>query len=158
MRTFFAAALFASANAIYEGLIQVDDSNYQDLVLADDTNMWVLTFYADWCPYAMALEHEILVNSRNMQVGGYAVKYGAVNVKDSPELVHKYAISRSPTIEIYGKDKTKPTRYGGTRTHESLDQYVSYELEYQGYEKKAEVGPVAYVDGQYDVEACEADM
>ena len=124
MRTFFAAAIIAGANALYEGLIRIDDSNYQDLVLNDDQNMWVLTFYADWCPYASALEHEILVNSRNMQISGYNVKYGAVDVTQCPELVHRYQIQRSPTIELYGADKAHPIRYGGMRTYDALDRYV----------------------------------
>ena len=158
MRTFFASAILASANAIYEGIIKIDDTNYQDLVLGDDKNMWVLTFYADWCPYANALEHEILVNSRNMQIAGYHVKYGAVDVSTCPELVHRYQISRSPTIELYGVDKSHPIRYGGIRTHEHLDAYITEEATYFGYDKDA-AGDDGYVTKvEYDVEACEFDM
>lgn len=120
--------------------------------------MWVLTFYADWCPYATALEHEILVNSRNMQVSGYNVKYGAVDVTQCPELVHRYQIARSPTIELYGTDKAHPVRYGGKRTYDALDRYVEEECTYFGYDKKA-AGHDGYVTKiEYDVEACEADM
>ena len=155
MRTIFAAALAASANALYEGLIKVDDSNYNDLVLNDKENIWVLTFYADWCPYAQALEHEILVNSRNMAVGGYKVKYGAVDVKACPELVDRYQIKRSPTIEIYGEDKMHPRRYGGVRTHEALDAYMMEECKYASNEKSYVQEGAKEV---YDIEACEADM
>ena len=157
MRTLFAAALFASAQAIFEGLIQIDDTNYEDLVLKDDKNMWVITYYADWCPYAMALEKELLLNSRYMQVAGYNIKYGAVNVRECPELVHRYEIKRSPTIEIYGQDKEAPERYGGSRTSNALNIYMEEECTYFGYDK-AVVKDGYIKKDEYDVEACEADM
>jgi len=153
----FAAALFASASALYESLIEINDSNYRDLVLDDEENMWVITYYADWCPYSRALEHEVVVNSRNMQVAGYNVKYGAVNVEYSPEMVHRYQVNRAPLMYIYGVDKKNPDRYGGIRTHEALDAYVEEECTYFGYDK--DVHETGYIQKQeYDVEALEADL
>lgn len=157
MRSFFAAAIFASASALYDGLIKIDDSNYKDLILSDDQNLWIVTFYADWCPYASALETEMMVHSRAMQVAGYNVKYGAIDATKSPELVHRYEIKRSPTIEVFGVDKTAPYKYGGTRTAAALDAYVIEECTYFGYD--VAIQDDGYIKkSDYDVEALEAEM
>ena len=119
--------------------------------------MWVLTFYADWCPYAIALEKEIMINSRHMQVAGYQVKYGAVNVRECPEMVHRYEVKRSPTIEVYGLDKSRPDKYGGVRSADALNRYMEEECQYFGLDKA--VPEQGYIEkGDYDIEACESDM
>jgi hypothetical protein len=33
-------------------LVQLDDSNFDDLVIKDDKHLWVVEFYADWCAFA----------------------------------------------------------------------------------------------------------
>lgn len=157
MRTLFAAALFASVNALYEGLIKVTDTNYEDLILNDKDNFWVVTFYADWCQYATALEREIMVNSRNMLTKGYSVKYGAVDVSSNPLLVQKYRIQQSPTITMYGADKNYPMKYGGVRTSDALDTFVAEECLVEGYDHVLhEEGNI--LKENFDIEALEEAM
>jgi hypothetical protein len=157
MRTFLAAALIGAANALYEGLIQLDETNFDRMVLDDHDTMWVVTFYADWCPYAKALEHEVMVTSRNMMTAGFDIKFGVVNVADNLGLVHHFGVERSPTIEIFGADKSRPTRYGGTRTHEAMDEYFLTEAPYEGFDPRKQVGD-RMVKTEYDVLALEEDI
>lgn len=157
MKSLILAAIAASADALYEGLIQLNQENFDKLVMEDDQNMWVVTFYADWCPYALAFEHEIMVTSRNMMTAGYDIKFGAVNVAENLGLVHHYGVDRSPTIEIFSKDKQRPSRYGGTRTHEAMDEYFQTEAPYEGFDNRKDYEGMK-VKEEYDVIRLEKDI
>ena len=45
------AFLASEAFALFDSVQKLDAATFADTVLADDENLWMVTFYADWCPY-----------------------------------------------------------------------------------------------------------
>ena len=45
------AVLAVQAFALFEGVEKLDATNFNTRVKQDTENMWIVSFYADWCPY-----------------------------------------------------------------------------------------------------------
>jgi len=45
------ALMATEALALFESVEKLDASNFEEMVVNDDENMWMVTFFADWCPY-----------------------------------------------------------------------------------------------------------
>lgn len=45
------AVLATEAFALFENVEKLDSATWADRVENDNDNAWVVTFYADWCPY-----------------------------------------------------------------------------------------------------------
>ena len=52
------SVLATQAFALFEKVIKLDESNFDNMVMSDDQNMWMVSFYADWCPYCQPFSPE----------------------------------------------------------------------------------------------------
>jgi hypothetical protein len=53
------------------------------------------------------------------------IKFGAVDVMANRDITAKYAIKRSPTVKLFGKDKSAPEDYVGQRKSADVITYIS---------------------------------
>jgi thioredoxin-like negative regulator of GroEL len=84
MRTaFFAATIaaigFQQAQALYDQVYTLTDQNFDDYVTNDHENVWVVNYYADWCPHAQSFESDYHRAAEHAKASGYKVKYGAMD-------------------------------------------------------------------------------
>ena len=75
------AVLATEAFAFFEAenYEMLDLANFEETVLSDDENLWLVTFYTDWCPYCEQLAIELTAAMADPILAGVKVKYGAVN-------------------------------------------------------------------------------
>jgi len=97
------------------------------MVVNDEENMWMVTFYADWCPYCEPFSPELESAQNDLQLTDKKIKFGAVNVMENRDLTIHYGVARSPSVKIFGKDKVTPEDYEGHRKQAEL---VTYLVEY----------------------------
>ena len=45
------AAMATHANALFEEVETLTEDNFDENVLEDADNIWIVAFYASWCPY-----------------------------------------------------------------------------------------------------------
>ena len=84
MRTaFFAATIaaigFQQAQALYDHVYTLTDQNFDEYVTNDKENVWVVNYYADWCPHAQSFESDYQRAAQHAIFSGYKVKYGAMD-------------------------------------------------------------------------------
>ena len=119
------AALIADVYALFDGagIETLTSDNWGDKVDNDKDNAWVVTFYADWCPYCKPFSDEYAKAVSDPALQGKRVKFGAVDVMANRDLISKYGIKRSPTIKVFGTDKSAPEDYLGHRKSADLVSY-----------------------------------
>ena len=93
-------SLFAGDN-----IATLTSGNWQEKVMNDEENAWVITFYADWCPYCKTFDTEYELAAGDPTLANKKVKFGAVDVMANRNLTKQYQIKRSPTVKIFGTDK-----------------------------------------------------
>lgn len=91
----------------YEGnsnIVNLDPINFNEQVL-DSDKIWVVEFYAPWCPYCQnyVKEYEKVASA----LKGIA-KVGCVDTEEHHSLSKKYSIKILPTVLIFSKDKSNP--------------------------------------------------
>ena len=86
------AVLATQAFALFEQVQKLDESNFDDLVMSDDENMWMVTFYAEWCPYCQPFSPEYEAAQVSPVLEDKKIKFGAVDVMQSRDITQRYAI------------------------------------------------------------------
>ena len=86
------AVLATQAFALFEQVQKLDESNFEEMVMNDDENMWLVTFYAEWCPYCQPFSPEYEAAQKDPILEDKKIKFGAVDVMQSRDLTQKYAI------------------------------------------------------------------
>ena len=94
--------------------------NFAEKVDEDTENAWVVTFYADWCPYCKTFDTEFDNASKDTKLADKKIKFGSVDVMANRDLTSKFGIKRSPTVKLFGTDKAAPTDYLGHRKQDDL--------------------------------------
>ena len=123
MRILKALALFAAqVYALFEadGVETLTSENWKELVDDDTDNAWVITFYADWCPYCKTFSDDFGEAVKDPALENKKIKFGAVDVMANRDLTKKFGIKRSPTVKIFGADKEAPEDYSGQRKKADL--------------------------------------
>ena len=107
--TSFAAGLAVLVTQSYADMFEyvqeLDNSNFEEMVMNDDENLWVVAFYADWCPYCESFDPEYESTASDVKLADKAIKFGAINVMENRETTQKFQVRRTPTVKIFGKDK-----------------------------------------------------
>ena len=120
------ASALALASTVYaglfdgEGIVKLTSDTWADKVENDAENAWVVTFYADWCPYCGPFSDEYAKAAKDPLLEGKKVLFGAVDVMANRDLTTRYAIKRSPTVKIFGRDRAAPEDYLGHRKQVDL--------------------------------------
>jgi thiol-disulfide isomerase/thioredoxin len=125
------ATLCAQAFALFDGVTRLDSANWADTVENDKDHVWMVSFYADWCPHCKVFDTEFENAMNDPSLADKKVRFGAVNVMDSRDLTTRYGIKRSPTVKLFGQDKGTPQDYVGLRKQADVAKYVGdYSLEH----------------------------
>jgi len=95
------------------------------MVSNDADHLWMVTFYADWCPYCEPFSPELEAAQKDTALADKKIKFGAVNVMENRDLTMQYGVSRSPSVKIFGKDKATPEDYTGHRKRTELVEYLN---------------------------------
>ena len=144
MKVWAAVALLAAqVLALFEGdkIEKLTSENFEEKVLKDEENAWVVTFYADWCPYCKTFDEELegATNDVGLTEKNLKLKFGAIDVMENRDLTRQFGIRRSPTVKIFGKDKEAPEDYAGMRkTKEIVTKCIEF-CEENEFVKKEEV-------------------
>ena len=111
-------------NAMNQALFQDFDhftkESFEDVILNDDENMWMVTFYADWCPYCKPVYEELSEAKNDYSLLDKKVKFGVVDVMANRDLLKEYDVRQSPSIKVFGVDKENPEDYYGERKASSI--------------------------------------
>ena len=122
-------AFAAIATQAFAGLFQdvevLTSDTWADKVENDDDNVWMITFYADWCPYCAPFDTEFTAASNDIALADKKIKFGSVDVMANRDLTTRYGIKRSPTVKVFGVDKSAPEDYVGHRKQADLVSYCN---------------------------------
>ena len=141
MRILKALALFAAqVYALFDtdGVETLTSENWKELVDDDKDNAWVVTFYADWCPYCKTFSDDFGAAVKDPSLENKKIKFGAVDVMANRDLTKKFGIKRSPTVKIFGKDKEAPEDYTGQRKKADLVSHCADYCEENEFVEAAE--------------------
>ena len=137
------AILVAETLAMYDGAEQLTSDNWAEKVENDKDNAWVVTYYADWCPYCKKFDPELEQARKDPRFADRNIKWGAVDVMANRDLTKKYGIKRSPTVKVFGHDKQAPVDYLGDRKAADVTEYFDkYTKEHNYYNAPPPAEPV----------------
>ena len=103
-----------------DDIVTLTSASWEDTVANDEDNVWVVSFYADWCPYCKTFSDEYDLAAADPALANKKIKFGAVDVMANRDLTKKYEIKRSPTVKIFGTDKATPEDFTGQRKASDL--------------------------------------
>ena len=134
------AILTAEALAMFDTVEQLKSDNWEDKVKNDKDNAWMVTFYADWCPYCKTFDAEYANAAKDTRLKDKNIRFGAVDVMANRDLTKQFGIKRSPTVKVFGRDKSAPEDYLGQRKQSDVLDYVdSYTTKHNFlYDREAE--------------------
>ncbi len=132
-----AGARAQSAPPLYDfatsPLVQLDDSNFEKLVTRDDSALWVVEFYADWCGHCQKFAKGYQKAAEGL-LG--IVKFGAVNADTAKRTANAAGVQGFPSVKLYmpgtgaknpytGKWFKPPIEYSGPRGAKSLADFAA---------------------------------
>jgi thiol-disulfide isomerase/thioredoxin len=117
------AVLASQVVALFDDVEQLDSDNFQNKVVDDEDNLWMVAFYADWCPYCKPFSSEFANAKNDPALVDRKVRFGAVDVMANRDLTTQYGIKRSPTVKVFGRDKSAPVDYTGHRKQADVVSY-----------------------------------
>lgn len=121
----FAAIATQAFAALFQDVEVLTSADWADKVENDEDNVWMVTFYADWCPYCAPFDTEFTAASTDPLLADKKIKFGSVDVMANRDLTTRYGIKRSPTVKVFGVDKSAPEDYVGHRTQADLVKYCN---------------------------------
>lgn len=80
------AVLATQVFALFEGVEKLDAANFNTRVKQDTENMWIVSFYADWCPYCKPFAPQYEAAQKDPALANKKVKFGAINVMENRDL------------------------------------------------------------------------
>ena len=106
-------------------------------MLNDDENMWMVTFYANWCPYCKPVYEELNAAKNDYTLMDKKVKFGVIDVMANRDLLKEYDVKQSPSIKVFGADKENPEDYYGLRKASNIVSFINNYAEKQGFVDKS---------------------
>lgn len=122
----------AGADTKSDDVVQLDDSNFKELVL-DSEDLWLVEFFAPWCGHCKNLAPHWAKAATELKG---QVKLGAVDATVHQGLASQYGVQGYPTIKYFPagkKDRHSAEDYNGGRTSGDIVQWA--------LEKAAEIAP-----------------
>jgi thioredoxin 1 len=81
-------------------LHELKDDTFDDELSADTESLWLIDFWADWCPPCLAL-HPIIEELASE--AGSGVSIGRIDTTANPEVAKRFDVQTLPTILIMSK-------------------------------------------------------
>ena len=97
-------------------ILKINNNNYQEEVLNSDETV-LIDFYADWCGPCKMLAPIIEEISNELS----NIKFGKVNIDESPKIAEKYGIMSIPTLVLVKEGKAEKTLVGLHNKQDILD-------------------------------------
>lgn len=99
-------------------VVELTDSNFNSKVL-DSDDVWLVNFYASWCPHCQRFKPKYEEASRSIKKAGIKnVKLGAIDASQYQQYAQEYNIPGFPTLKYFpagkktSKDAQKFSNYG----------------------------------------------
>ncbi|KAI9025314.1 thioredoxin-like protein [Phycomyces nitens] len=86
----------------YANIVKVTDENFGSLV--NDSDEWILDFYAPWCHHCKSFEKTYKHLDDRIMSSGMNIKLGKVDTDSNPYLAARFFVSRLPTV-VHIKDR-----------------------------------------------------
>ncbi|KAL3127203.1 Thioredoxin [Cryptosporidium hominis] len=105
-------------------VVELTDSNFDDLVIKDKENSWFVKFYAPWCGHCKSLAPDW------EELGSMAdgrVKIAKLDATQHTMMAHRYKIQGFPTLLMFPageKREITPVNYNGPRTANDLFEFA----------------------------------
>lgn len=151
------AVVAAQVYALFDtsGVETLTSDNWKELIEDDADNAWVVTFYADWCPYCKTFSDEYAAAVISPKLEDKKVKFAALDVMANRDLTKKFGIKRSPTVKIFGKDREAPEDYTGQRKTEDLVNHIAEFCEKNDFVVAKEVleAKIKETEYQYNIDS-----
>ena len=125
------------------------------MVINDAENMWMVTFYADWCPYCEPFAPEYEAAQSDSLLTDKKVKFGALNVMENRDLTQRYQVTRTPTVKIFGSNKEESEDYSGHRQRSALVKFIN---DYAVANEYVEAKPDDGTEYWYNIETIVKDI
>ena len=121
----FAAIATQAFAGLFQDVEVLTSDTWADKVENDADTLWMITFYADWCPYCAPFDTEFTAASTDTLLSDKKVRFGSVDVMANRDLTTRFGIKRSPTVKVFGVDKSAPEDYVGHRKQADLVTYCN---------------------------------
>ena len=134
-----------------------------DTILSDDENLWVVAIISKGCGSCEELlnDYQTITSAENL--AGRSLKFGYVDheTDEGQEWMAEYAadldIEYTPTILIFGKDKTAPVVYDGLYVHDPINEYICNQCEVEGFNGTYDADDGKVFDDEEKDEAAEEE-
>ena len=94
------------ASELFSEIEALTDANWE-AKMSGEEEIWLITFYVSWCPHAQEFEPKLVQAANDLIEKGYKIKFGAVDLEQSPHIGNKYSIDGSPVVKIFFKEDGK---------------------------------------------------
>ena len=109
-RTFTVRNCKCQSNDVRDKLLSIIEAgcgtldNFDALVSRDESALWVVEYYADWCGHCKAFKKGFEKAATNLEG---LVKFGAVNAENNPSTTQAAGVQGYPSIKIYMPEATR---------------------------------------------------
>ena len=127
----------------------LDKDNFQSQVINDKDSIWVVAYVKPTCRSCTRLAEQYKDLTSRPSITSRKVKFGFVDIsKDvANDVVSKYSnghdVTYTPTVLVYGADKSKPTAYSGDYSANDLDKHICGVCDKQGFSPAGAIQPKA---------------
>eukprot|EP00916_Digyalum_oweni_P019664 GHVL01032815.1.p1 GENE.GHVL01032815.1~~GHVL01032815.1.p1 ORF type:complete len:413 (+),score=87.11 GHVL01032815.1:1377-2615(+) len=116
-------------------VIILTDKNFDELVMNDIKNIWLLEFYAPWCGHCKQLAptwEKVATKLKGK------VKVAKIDATVETAIAGKYSIKGFPTIKLYNSGKKTVNNIEDYTGGRSTEEIVEFALQYASENKSAE--------------------
>lgn len=146
----FLSSFLSLAAAEEEAVYTLTADNFEESVLNEVKQPWLVEFYAPWCGHCQKLEPEWEAAAKELKG---RVKLGKVDATVEEELAAKYKIESFPTIKIFYFGAVDP--YQGPRQAKEIVEWAEESLDLEVGEKVAlELLDQSVFDDNCNVKTC----
>jgi thioredoxin-like negative regulator of GroEL len=128
-------------------------------VKQDSDNLWVVAIISPECESCKELLTDFSTITSAENLAGRSLKFGVVDAstdagkawlkQEAADLDIKY----TPTLVMFGKDKSAPTVYDGLYNHDPINEFICNQCDVDGYAPEVPTDDVTSKDVKADVDA-----
>jgi protein disulfide-isomerase-like protein len=139
MRLLYSLFLVFYCAAAAAPAIELNDANFEDLVLKKKSEMWLVMFYAPWCGHCKHLKP--IFDEAAPKARSYGMRMGKMDATANAIIPKQYDVKGYPTLLYYRKNE--PQKYAAARDLEGFIEFA----------KVMKKSPVVDVKNQHSLDA-----